>query len=74
MARLRSHEVTVVLRIGLAILAAAAWMIGVWNQFLPEHYARDYGGANLGGGDPLKPRGFVRIAGSPLLRPQRPTK
>lgn len=35
---------TVVLRIGLAILAAAAWMIGVWNQFLPEHFYANFPG------------------------------
>ena len=38
---------TVVLRIGLALLAAAAWMIGVWNQFFPEHFYANFPGVAL---------------------------
>ena len=38
---------TVVLRVGLAILAAAAWMIGVWNQFFPEHFYANFPGVAL---------------------------
>lgn len=38
---------TVVLRVGLAILAAAAWMIGIWNQFFPEHFYENFPGVAL---------------------------
>ncbi len=38
---------TAVLRVGLAILAAAAWMIGIWNQFLPEHFYDNFPGVAL---------------------------
>lgn len=38
---------TVVLRIGLALLAAAAWMIGIWNQFFPEHFYANFPGVAL---------------------------
>ena len=38
---------TAVLRIGLALLAAAAWMIGVWNQFFPEHFYENFPGVSL---------------------------
>jgi hypothetical protein len=39
--------VTAVLRAGLAILAAAALMIGVWNQFFPEHFYANFPGVAL---------------------------
>jgi len=39
--------VTAVLRVGLAILAVAAWMIGVWNQFFPESFYADFPGVSL---------------------------
>lgn len=38
---------TVVLRAGLALLAAAAWMIGIWNQFFPEHFYENFPGVAL---------------------------
>lgn len=38
---------TVVLRIGLGILAATAVMIGVWNQFFPEHFYAHFPGVAL---------------------------
>lgn len=38
---------TAVLRVGLAILAAAAVMIGVWNQFFPEHFYANFPGVAL---------------------------
>lgn len=38
---------TVVLRAGLAVLAAAAWMIGTWNQFFPEHFYANFPGVAL---------------------------
>lgn len=38
---------TAVLRIGLAILAASAWMIGLWNQFWPESFYADFPGVAL---------------------------
>lgn len=38
---------TVVLRVGLAILAAAALMIGGWNQFFPEHFSANFPGVAL---------------------------
>ena len=38
---------TAVLRVGLAILAAAALMIGVWNQFFPEHFYANFPGVAL---------------------------
>jgi hypothetical protein len=39
--------VTAVLRAGLAILAAAALMIGVWNQFFPDHFYANFPGVAL---------------------------
>lgn len=38
---------TALLRVGLAILAAAAWMIGVWNQFFPAGFYADFPGVAL---------------------------
>jgi hypothetical protein len=38
---------TAVLRVGLGILAAAAVMIGVWNQFFPEHFYANFPGVAL---------------------------
>lgn len=38
---------TAVLRVGLALLAAAAWMIGIWNQFFPEHFSENFPGVAL---------------------------
>ena len=38
---------TAVLRIGLAILAAVAWMIGLWNLFWPEHFYANFPGVAL---------------------------
>jgi hypothetical protein len=39
--------VTAVLRVGLGILAAAAVMIGVWNQFFPENFYANFPGVAL---------------------------
>ena len=38
---------TAVLRVGLALLAAAAWMIGLWNQFWPAHFYAVFPGVAL---------------------------
>jgi len=39
--------VTAVLRVGLGVLAATAVMIGVWNQFFPEHFYANFPGVAL---------------------------
>ena len=36
-----------VLRVGLGVLAATAVMIGVWNQFFPEHFYANFPGVAL---------------------------
>lgn len=38
---------TAVLRVGLALLAAAAWMVGIWNQYFPEHFFENFPGVAL---------------------------
>ena len=38
---------TVALRAGLALLAAASFMIGIWNQFWPEHFYLTFPGVAL---------------------------
>jgi len=39
--------VTAALRIGLAVLALAAWVIGGWNLVLPEHFYENFPGVAL---------------------------
>jgi hypothetical protein len=39
--------VTAALRIGLAVLALAAWVIGGWNLVLPEHFYEKFPGVAL---------------------------
>jgi hypothetical protein len=39
--------VTGVLRGGLALLAVAVWMVGIWNQFFPEHFYESFPGVAL---------------------------
>ena len=38
---------TVVLRIGLALLAAVMLIVGAWNQFWPEHFFANFPTVNL---------------------------
>lgn len=38
---------TAALRIGLAVLALAAWVIGGWNLVLPEHFYENFPGVAL---------------------------
>jgi hypothetical protein len=38
---------TAALRVGLAILAAAAWMVGIWNLVWPESFYTDFPGPAL---------------------------
>lgn len=38
---------TIILRVGLALLAAASLMIGVWNQFWPEQFYLTFPGVAL---------------------------
>lgn len=38
---------TVVLRVGLAVLAAGAAMVGIWNLFWPEGFYADFPGVAL---------------------------
>jgi hypothetical protein len=47
MARVGSREVTAVLRVGLALLAAAAFVIGIWNLGWPEHFYATFPGVAL---------------------------